>query len=214
VCTIIPRLLVWGLGNFLPRLVSNYDPPNLCLLCNWDYGCEPFHQAIFPLSWPCAWLRYWPCIVCFVMQRPRLWRHILPCSAGFLLACIKRRLGSRRRGRIFLLPVLLFLGVTLFVTFQLKAIVNSGIQASFHTLRTSSLSLWGSSSIQLVAPSEVRTPDPRGHLLSSWGTSSGLAVPQSWYLNPKTMWPSSNFSSDNSNLIPKSESCSYLPLFS
>jgi hypothetical protein len=27
--------------NYLPRLASNLDPPDLCLLSNWDYRREP-----------------------------------------------------------------------------------------------------------------------------------------------------------------------------
>jgi hypothetical protein len=34
-------LLRWGLANFWPRLVSNYDCPNFCLLSSWDYRGEP-----------------------------------------------------------------------------------------------------------------------------------------------------------------------------
>jgi hypothetical protein len=30
-------LLSWGLANVLPRLASNFDHPDLCLLRSWDY---------------------------------------------------------------------------------------------------------------------------------------------------------------------------------
>jgi hypothetical protein len=29
-----------GLANYLSRLASNCDPPDLCLLSSWDYRCE------------------------------------------------------------------------------------------------------------------------------------------------------------------------------
>jgi hypothetical protein len=31
----------WGLVNYLPRLASNPNPPDLCLLSSWDYWHEP-----------------------------------------------------------------------------------------------------------------------------------------------------------------------------
>jgi hypothetical protein len=34
-----------GLANFLPRLASNYDPPNVCCPSNWDYTCESLDLA-------------------------------------------------------------------------------------------------------------------------------------------------------------------------
>jgi hypothetical protein len=27
--------------NYLPRLASNYDPPDLCLMSSYDFRCEP-----------------------------------------------------------------------------------------------------------------------------------------------------------------------------
>jgi hypothetical protein len=30
-----------GSRELLPRLASNHDPPDLCLLSSWDYMCEP-----------------------------------------------------------------------------------------------------------------------------------------------------------------------------
>jgi hypothetical protein len=35
----------WSLTNFLPRLVSNYDPPDLCLPRSWDYSSKPLHPG-------------------------------------------------------------------------------------------------------------------------------------------------------------------------
>jgi hypothetical protein len=38
----------WGLANFfLPELVFNLDPSNLCLLYSWDYGHALSYLAIF-----------------------------------------------------------------------------------------------------------------------------------------------------------------------
>jgi hypothetical protein len=31
----------WGLENYLPRLASNQDPPNVSLPSSQDYRCEP-----------------------------------------------------------------------------------------------------------------------------------------------------------------------------
>jgi hypothetical protein len=30
-----------GFANYLPRLASNLNPPDLCLLSSWDYRGEP-----------------------------------------------------------------------------------------------------------------------------------------------------------------------------
>jgi hypothetical protein len=46
-------------SNYFPRLASNRDPPDLCLLSSWDYrseppvpGCLPFLIKIpVPLGW-------------------------------------------------------------------------------------------------------------------------------------------------------------------
>jgi hypothetical protein len=39
--------LRWGgLCYYLPRLVLNLDPPDLCLLRSWDYRCEPSCPAL------------------------------------------------------------------------------------------------------------------------------------------------------------------------
>jgi hypothetical protein len=38
-------LLKWGLTNFLPGLVSNLEPPDLCLLSSWCYISEPLCPA-------------------------------------------------------------------------------------------------------------------------------------------------------------------------
>jgi hypothetical protein len=35
-----PRLVSWGLANFLPRLRSNHHSPDSCFLSSWDYSCE------------------------------------------------------------------------------------------------------------------------------------------------------------------------------
>jgi hypothetical protein len=41
----LPYLLRNNLANFLPRLASNHDPPDICFLSNWDYRCEPLCPA-------------------------------------------------------------------------------------------------------------------------------------------------------------------------
>jgi hypothetical protein len=38
-------LLGWDLKNYLPKLASNCNPPNLCLPSNWDYGQDPLCPA-------------------------------------------------------------------------------------------------------------------------------------------------------------------------
>jgi hypothetical protein len=40
--------------TFLPRLSSNHDPPNLCLLSSWDYRWEPVGPA--PLTFVFLWV--------------------------------------------------------------------------------------------------------------------------------------------------------------
>jgi hypothetical protein len=47
VCSTIPSCywLRWVLGNILPRLVLNSDPPDLQLLSVWDYRLEQLSQA-------------------------------------------------------------------------------------------------------------------------------------------------------------------------
>jgi hypothetical protein len=37
--------LKWCLTNFLPGLVSNLHPPDLCLPNSWDYICEPLYST-------------------------------------------------------------------------------------------------------------------------------------------------------------------------
>jgi hypothetical protein len=41
-----------GLANFLLRLALNLDPPNLCLLRNWDYR----HELLY-LPQICSWFK-------------------------------------------------------------------------------------------------------------------------------------------------------------
>jgi hypothetical protein len=44
--------LRWGLTNFLPKLASNLNLPNYCLLSSWDYRHEPLYLAKkFFLQW-------------------------------------------------------------------------------------------------------------------------------------------------------------------
>jgi hypothetical protein len=38
------------LQNYLPRLTSNHDAPDLCLLSSWDYRCEPLVTMIVQRS--------------------------------------------------------------------------------------------------------------------------------------------------------------------
>jgi hypothetical protein len=40
--------------NYLPRLTSNHDPPDLCLLSDWDYRHEYQCLAPFVHSYPCS----------------------------------------------------------------------------------------------------------------------------------------------------------------
>jgi hypothetical protein len=40
-----PHQLRWGLANFLLRLTSNHNPPNLCLLSSLDYRGVPPHTV-------------------------------------------------------------------------------------------------------------------------------------------------------------------------
>jgi hypothetical protein len=49
VCIPAPGLLRWGLANFLPRMASNHDPPNLYLPSNWDNRSE----QLWPAWWWC-----------------------------------------------------------------------------------------------------------------------------------------------------------------
>jgi hypothetical protein len=37
--------LRWDLGNILPWLALNHDPPDLCLLSSYDYRLELLHLA-------------------------------------------------------------------------------------------------------------------------------------------------------------------------
>jgi hypothetical protein len=36
----------WDFANFLPRLVSNFRLPSLCLLSTWDYSCQLLHPIL------------------------------------------------------------------------------------------------------------------------------------------------------------------------
>jgi hypothetical protein len=56
VCTTTPDLFVEMGSNFLPELAFNLNPPNLCLLCSWDYSCEPLCPAF---NWRSYFLRKW-----------------------------------------------------------------------------------------------------------------------------------------------------------
>jgi hypothetical protein len=38
--------LRWDLTNFLPGLTSKCDPPDLCLLCSWDYITDMIHHNL------------------------------------------------------------------------------------------------------------------------------------------------------------------------
>jgi hypothetical protein len=45
-CSTSPVLDIFEIGsNYLPKLALNHDPPDLFLLSNKDYRCEPWHLA-------------------------------------------------------------------------------------------------------------------------------------------------------------------------
>jgi hypothetical protein len=58
--------------SYLPGLASNHDPPDLCLLSNWDYSVSHWHLAIFNTFTMMYNLAYYLVLGIFIIPKEKL----------------------------------------------------------------------------------------------------------------------------------------------